>query len=725
MKKLYLLFTVFLFFQLNAFGQLEFFNNKEQQKISSEKLTDAFTVNLDSLMLDSIIIAYKNSQSIPGIATLIIKDDEVIWNKDYGYRNLQFQLPVEDSTFFLMGSISKTILATAIMQLWENGLIDLEGNINNYLPSGFTVVNPYFPSDTITVKMLMMHTASLQDNWNIMDYLWSCGDYPVAFDSFLVNYFTPGGAYYSQNNFYNYPPGQSWDYSNAGSCLLALMVEHLSGKSFDEYTRDSIFIPLEMNNTSWFLSSLDTNEIATPYMYQLPVPMCQTGMAYWPIGQLRTNKLELTNFLSAYMNGGVFNNNRILNSSTIELMMMDHSGFVHLHGGIQGLIWWTYPEIFNTVWGHSGGWYGAATWMFYNLPEKWGIILFINWATPPNYTSNRPTPQMTYYAHLYGNIYAQQPVVNKRYARIGEDSVLFRTRFSNIYNHQFTPHLIYANSDSSEIDSLTLFDDGLHGDSLSSDGIYGGYIPPQQIEDFYSLGVSTIDNLTNKYFNTPSICRLTTVGPVVLDSISYTKTSTNYLVKVIVHNQSSSSTITKVSLKLICSDPWALPIPQNVRSLPNIPPGGKVWNSFSYSVGYIDSLFPGYFNFKIEVMSDGWTYWVDSTQVIVTGVDEELQQPLTFKLEQNYPNPFNPTTKISWQSPVSSRQVLKVFDVLGTEIKTLVDEEKEAGYHSVDFNASSANGGLPSGVYFYQLKVFPANGGVGSFVQTRKMILTK
>ena len=114
-----------------CFGQLEFLNNEQQQKISSEQLTNALSVNLDSLMLDSIIIAYKNSQSIPGIATMIVKDNEVIWNKNYGYRNLQNQLPVEDSTIFLMASISKPILATAVMQLWENGMINLENNINN------------------------------------------------------------------------------------------------------------------------------------------------------------------------------------------------------------------------------------------------------------------------------------------------------------------------------------------------------------------------------------------------------------------------------------------------------------------------------------------------------------------------------------------------------------------------------------------------------------------
>ena len=83
-----------------------------------------------------------------------------------------------------------------------------------------------------------------------------------------------------------------------------------------------------------------------------------------------------------------------------------------------------------------------------------------------------------------------------------------------------------------------------------------------------------------------------------------------------------------------------------------------------------------------------------------------------FNLFQNYPNPFNPTTIIGYNLPVSSNVVLKVFDVLGNEIKTLVDEYKNAGRYEVDFNASD----LSSGIYFYQLKA-------GEFVETHKMIL--
>ena len=99
----------------------------------------------------------------------------------------------------------------------------------------------------------------------------------------------------------------------------------------------------------------------------------------------------------------------------------------------------------------------------------------------------------------------------------------------------------------------------------------------------------------------------------------------------------------------------------------------------------------------------------------VTALDDNMAEIVRdFKLSQNYPNPFNPSTVISWQSPVGSRQILKIYDLLGREVKTLVNEEKKAGYHSIDFNGSD----LPSGIYFYRLQT-------GDFVQTRKMILLK
>ncbi|MDP2364650.1 MAG: endonuclease, partial [Ignavibacteria bacterium] len=137
-------------------------------------------------------------------------------------------------------------------------------------------------------------------------------------------------------------------------------------------------------------------------------------------------------------------------------------------------------------------------------------------------------------------------------------------------------------------------------------------------------------------------------------------------------------------------------------------------------------------------------------EIIITGigkdntvnVEDEPVTPLAFILEQNYPNPFNPSTKISWQSPVSSHQSLKIYDVLGNEVVTLVNEFRLAGNYEVEFSAIggsassgnvahsaaadlraiasgiSATGGYTSGVYFYRLQI-------GNFAETKKMVLLK
>lgn len=100
---------------------------------------------------------------------------------------------------------------------------------------------------------------------------------------------------------------------------------------------------------------------------------------------------------------------------------------------------------------------------------------------------------------------------------------------------------------------------------------------------------------------------------------------------------------------------------------------------------------------------------------LVTNTGDDRQDFLnSFKLYQNYPNPFNPNTTISWDSPVSGHQTIKIYDVTGKEIVTLVNEIKTAGKHQVEFNASS----LASGVYFYKIEA-------GNFTETKKMVVLK
>ncbi len=110
--------------------------------------------------------------------------------------------------------------------------------------------------------------------------------------------------------------------------------------------------------------------------------------------------------------------------------------------------------------------------------------------------------------------------------------------------------------------------------------------------------------------------------------------------------------------------------------------------------------------------ADIWLIRLDSDGSV--SVDEQISTVNQFQLNQNYPNPFNPSTKISWQISVGGHQTLKIYDVLGNEVVTLVDEYKPAGSYEIDFNAIELN----SGVYFYKLIS-------GTYSETRKMMLIK
>jgi len=119
-------------------------------------------------------------------------------------------------------------------------------------------------------------------------------------------------------------------------------------------------------------------------------------------------------------------------------------------------------------------------------------------------------------------------------------------------------------------------------------------------------------------------------------------------------------------------------------------------------------------------------YYIDDLRIVTkttVGIEEERspELPKDYSLEQNYPNPFNPTTKIKYSIPVETRHAsslqnvqLKIYDILGNEVVTLVNEQKAAGNYEVDFNAN----GYSSGVYYYQLRA-------GEFVQSKKMVLIK
>jgi len=318
----------------------------------------------------------------PSLSACIIINDSVVWSNEYGLCDIENNKPATPETLYLMASISKTVTATALMQLYDQELFDLDDDVNNYLP--FSLRNPNFPNTPITFRMLLSHQSSLaSDNSDILSTSYIPGDpdipsYPYPW---LEEYLTPDGNAYHSAVWSDTPPGDQFYYANIGFSIIGYLVELISGQNFNEYCKEHIFIPLKMYNTSFRLKDLNISKIAIPYLYKggKYIPNPHYGMlVVYPAASMRTSVEELSHFLIAHMNGGIYKNVRILNESTVELMHTKHYPPHDRRNGY-GLGWNIKENIFGKKEiGHSGGWPGVHTLMLFRPDDKTAIIIFTN-----------------------------------------------------------------------------------------------------------------------------------------------------------------------------------------------------------------------------------------------------------------------------------------------------------------------------------------------------------
>ena len=360
---------------------------------------------------------------IPGLSISIAKEGSIVWNKHFGYANINENIFVDENTMFILSSISKTITATALMQLFENNFFELDDDIDDYLP--FNINHPDYPLAPITFKMLLSHTSGIKDNWSVMPYY--DGDSPLELSYYLNEYFVVGGEFYNSNsNFTNSIPGSNYNYSNIGAALIGLLVEEISNQPFNQYCYQNIFEPLQMNNAFWFLSEIENlDQVALPYQltggsgsscFEIGCgiynennpcfcdfacidygdccfdyedvcgengtgssgtlePLYHYGYSDYPSGQLRTTANNLAKFIIAYINNGVYNGVRILDSETINFIKEIHYPNI---ASQQGLIWYYKNQNGRTLFGHNGGDLGSLTEMFISYTDDIGLVLLSN-----------------------------------------------------------------------------------------------------------------------------------------------------------------------------------------------------------------------------------------------------------------------------------------------------------------------------------------------------------
>lgn len=322
--------------------------------------------------LDAEIEQVYNNSNLPSLSACIFKENGIKWEKYLGYADLAKGIEASEETVYHIGSITKLFIVTAIMQLEEQGKLDLDEDINTYVPINFR--HPDFPEIPITTRMLLTHTAgivkprtynSLNGMWNLFD-----PDMGPPPSEWVPQYLIPDGINYDANLWLLNRPGEYEIYSNIGACVAAYIVEELTQKNFREYCKENIFIPLEMNSTSYNYADLEWDKIAIMY------DKSGYGSEYldnrvYASGGAKSTLEDLSHFAICYMNKGVYNGTRILKDESVNKILD-----IQNQASGKCLIWNIY---FGDWYGHTGALeLGTSTTLTIHVESKTGLIIFTN-----------------------------------------------------------------------------------------------------------------------------------------------------------------------------------------------------------------------------------------------------------------------------------------------------------------------------------------------------------
>ncbi len=351
----------------------------ENERKSAHATPDILPAQTDNdKIFEKAITMLMQIAHMPALSAAIVKGNEVVWTKGFGIYDRENNKEVDKKTIYLVASISKTFTSTALMQLHEKGYFNLDDDVNGYL--SFSLRNPNYPDEPITFRMLLAHQSSLAEDPPGF-YAYIPGDlevegYPYPW---LEGYLVPGGINYIPQTWTGLPPGEEMNYANVGYGLLGYLIERISGKPFEEYCRENIFGPLEMNDTSFRLANVNASRVAVPYVFQLGgyYPLLQYGILVYPAGGLRTTVMDLSRFLTAQMNEGIYNGTRILSEESVNEMHTVQYPSKN-YNFRYGLGWQIWERPGETYIGHTGGLYGVTTKMVFRQSDNTGIIFFTN-----------------------------------------------------------------------------------------------------------------------------------------------------------------------------------------------------------------------------------------------------------------------------------------------------------------------------------------------------------
>ncbi|MBK5112969.1 MAG: serine hydrolase [Candidatus Heimdallarchaeota archaeon] len=264
------------------------------------------------IFLDDYIPDQLTQHNIVGMTISFVKDDELLLAKGYGNRALVpvVKPVIANQTLFRIGSISKTFTTVAVLQLVENGILNLDTNINNYL-TAFKIPDTY--SNPITLRHILTHSAGFEEK--AYPSIFSSAFGIPSLEEFVIE-ILPDRVH---------PPGVITSYSNYGFTLAGYIVQEMSEKPFEQYIEDEIFIPIGLNSSTFreplpadlsLNMSSGYNEAGQiGYFEYLSVP---------PAGSCSSTATNMAKFMIALLDNGYYNGTQILLNETVQMMQEEH-----------------------------------------------------------------------------------------------------------------------------------------------------------------------------------------------------------------------------------------------------------------------------------------------------------------------------------------------------------------------------------------------------------------
>lgn len=313
--------------------------------------------------LDKLIAEQVTDKRLPALSIALVDDQRVVWAKGYGFQDRGKKVPASAETVYRVGSVSKLFTDVAVMQLVEQGKLDLDTPVAHYLPDFKPTTKPEY--EPITLRMLMAHRSGL------------VREPPVG------NYFDPTDptlkkTVASLNGVpLVYPPGERIKYSNAAVGVIGYTLQKTQHEQFEKYVQRTVLDPLGMKSSSFLPTPAVKQHLADAVMWtyhgrEFPAPTFELGMA--PAGCMYSTVLDLAKFQSCLFAGGKIGGTQLLKPGTIDQMFTPQFA---KPGEKEGFGLGFYVDEFegHKRVSHSGAVYGFATdWIA--LPgEKLGVVV--------------------------------------------------------------------------------------------------------------------------------------------------------------------------------------------------------------------------------------------------------------------------------------------------------------------------------------------------------------